>query len=76
MAPANTFPDRGKTGGERVGTHFSFPTSVTAVLFLLMSGGGMTMLSSTTSNGAAVATMSRRNSMLNSTSTFLLSEIP
>ena len=76
MTPANTFPTRGISAGERVGTHFSFPTSTTALRCLVMSGGGMTEYSSTTSSGAAVVTMTRRKQMLNCTLTFLLREVP
>ena len=76
MTPVNTFSTRGISAGARVGTHLSFPTSVMAVLFLAMSGKGMTESLSTASSGGAVATMSRRNSMLNSTSSFLLREFP
>ena len=76
ITPANTFPTRGISTGERVGTHFSFPNIVMAVRFLAMSGGGMTECSSTTYSGADVATMSRRKSMLNSTSSLLLREVP
>ena len=75
MTPVNAFPTRGLRAGARVGTHFSFPTSVMAVLFLAMSGGGMTESFSTTSSGCAVVTRSRRNLMLNSTSSFLLREV-
>ncbi len=73
---ANAFPSRGISVGERVGTHVSFPTSTTSLRFLAMSDGGMTECSHATSSGASVVTMSRRKSMLNSTSTFLLREVP
>ena len=73
---ANTFPTRGISTGERVGTHFSFSNSVMAVRFRAMSGGGITECSSTTYSGTAVATMSKRKSMLNSTSSLLLREVP
>ena len=76
MTPANTFPTRGITTGERVGVYFFFSNSATAVRFLVMSGGGMTDFSSTISSGAVVATMSIRNSMLHSTSpTVIASDI-
>ena len=73
---ANAFLTTGISIGERVGTHLSFPNSVMAVRFLAMSCEGMTECSSTTYSGADVATMSRRKSMLNSTSSLLLREVP
>ena len=76
MTPASTFLNRGVSAGEHAGTHFSFPASAMAARFLASSGGGTTECSSTTSSGAVVATMSRRKSMMNSISTFLLREVP
>ena len=69
------FPTRCVSVGARVGTHLSFPISVMDVLFLAISRGGITESFSTNSSVVALVTMSRRNSMLNSTSSFLLREV-
>ena len=65
------FPTSGTKRGARVVAHIVFSTCLTALERLLMSGGRRTEFSESIFTGSAVVTVSRRESVLISTSSLV-----